>query len=144
MSDKYFLDTNVLVYTFDFSAPEKQKTAQDLVAHALESGAGWISYQVVQEFLNVARTKFETPMGIHEALAYLDRILRPLCAISSGAHLWEDALHIQNRWQYGFYDSLIIAAARHTDCRILYSEDMQHGQVIDDLRITDPFRRSWL
>lgn len=140
MSDKYFLDTNILVYTFDFSAPDKQKTAQDLVAQALETGAGCISYQVVQEFLNVARAKFETPMSVHEALAYLDRVLRPLCVVNAGPHLWEDGLHTQERWQYSFYDALIIAAARQADCRILYSEDMQHGQTIDNLRLINPFK----
>lgn len=138
MNDRYFLDTNILVYTFDFSAPKKQKTAQDLVANALETGQGCISYQVVQEFLNVARSKFQTPMTVHETLAYLERVLQPLCTVNPGPQLWEDALHTQERWKYSLYDSLIIAAARQADCRILYSEDMQHGQTLNGLRLVNP------
>lgn len=139
MSDKYFLDTNVLVYTFDSSAPKKRETAQDLVSQALDTGLGCISYQVVQELLNVARSKFKTPMAVHEATVYLDHVLQPLCTIYLGPFLWQEALHAQERWQYSFYDSLIIAAARQADCSILYSEDMQHQQTLNGLRVIDPF-----
>ena len=61
MSVDVFLDTNVFVYTFDARAPEKQQRARELVRSALETGKGAISWQVAQEFLNVALRKFEEP-----------------------------------------------------------------------------------
>lgn len=71
MSADYFLDTNVLVYSFDDREPTKRDTAQKLIAQALRQGCGVISWQVVQEFLNVALHKWEVPMTTGDATAYL-------------------------------------------------------------------------
>ena len=60
MKDRFFLDTNIIVYSFDSNAVEKQKKARELIAESLSSGNGIISVQVVQEFLNVATKKFKT------------------------------------------------------------------------------------
>ena len=65
--------------------------------------------------------------------------MEPLCEIHSSFMLYKDALLIKDRWKYSFYDSLIIAAALKANCTILYSEDLQHGQIIDDLKIVNPF-----
>lgn len=64
MSADYFLDTNVLVYSFDENAPAKQDAARQLIAGALRQGCGVISWQVVQEFLNVVLHKWEKPMCV--------------------------------------------------------------------------------
>ena len=63
MNGKYFIDTNIFVYTFDNSDSEKQKLSQQIVAHALEKSTGVISYQVIQEFLNVSTKKFKSPFN---------------------------------------------------------------------------------
>jgi predicted nucleic acid-binding protein len=138
MSARYFLDTNILVYTFDRTAPRKRKRATELVAAALQ-GRGAISFQVVQEFLNVALRKFAQPMAISEAQAYLDAVLVPLCRIHSGPELYRDALAAKLRWRFSFYDSLIVAAAIGSGCDVLYSEDLQHGQQLGTLQVVDPF-----
>ena len=75
MRDRFFLDTNIFVYTFDSREPKKQARAQDLVSDALTRGRGVISHQVVQEFLNVATQKFANPLSESDALVYLDRVL---------------------------------------------------------------------
>lgn len=139
MSGRFFLDTNVLVYSFDDTAPAKRDRARALIADALE-GQGLISYQVVQEFLNVALRKFAQPMTATQATTYLDGVLAPLCALQSSVPLYHDALAVRLRWGFSFYDALIVASARRAGCSTLYSEDLQHGQDLDGLVVVDPFR----
>lgn len=139
MPAEFFLDTNVLVYTFDRRDPEKRASALALVERALETGDGIVSGQVVQEFLNVALHKFERPLTAGEAVRYLRDVLDPLCAIFSSLALYEHAISLQARWRFGFYDSLIVSAALEAGCKTLYSEDLQDGQEVESLRIVNPF-----
>ena len=139
MNAEFFIDTNVLVYTFDSDHPDKQARAQDLVETALSKGTGVISYQVVQEFLNVALHKFAKPMAPDDAARFLGKVLEPLCEVGSSISLYEQAIALQERWRYRFYDALIIGSALQTGCETLYSEDLQHGQKIESLTIVNPF-----
>ena len=138
MNDKYFLDTNVIAYSFDPNISDKQHVARSLISNAL-TGQGCISYQVVQEFFNVATRKFETPLSLQDCKIYLNDVLAPLCEIFPSIEFYSQALQIKERWQYSLYDSLIVTAALQANCTILYSEDMHHGQVINQLTITNPF-----
>lgn len=140
MSDKYFLDTNVLAYAFDRKAPEKAKTAQKLVEEALETRRGVISYQVIQEFFNVAFRRFPEPLTADEAQQYLSTVLRRLLRVQSSVGLYSEALHVRERYRLSWYDSLIVAAAWEAKCGVLYTEDWQHGQRLGDLRVINPFR----
>ena len=139
MNAKFFIDTNIFVYTFDSSAPAKQKKSQKLVAMALENGLGVISYQVVQEFINVATRKFKTPMSIHECRQYVETIMQPLCEIYPTFDLYKKSLETMNETGYSFYDSLIVSAAIISNCRILYSEDLQDGYKYSGVKIKNPF-----
>ncbi|HTH46905.1 MAG TPA: PIN domain-containing protein [Candidatus Limnocylindria bacterium] len=139
MSARFFLDTNVFVYTFDHSAPLKRKRAEQLVAEAMDGQAGVISSQVVQEFLNVATRKFSPAMKPAEARAYLDTVLIPLCEIFPSAALYQQTLQIQAETGFSFYDSLMVAAALEADCATLYSEDLQHDRRLHGLAIINPF-----
>lgn len=135
---KFFLDTNVIVYTFDQSAPQKQKIAQHLLEQTL-SGQGCISYQVIQEFTNLALRKFSPTMTTSEAQRYLENVLLPICEFYPTEKFYQRGLSIQERWRFSWYDSLIITAALEIGCDVLYSEDMQHGQKIETLTILNPF-----
>jgi predicted nucleic acid-binding protein len=139
MSDRFFLDTNLFVYTFDDTAPAKAKKAAQLIRRAADTGEGIISYQVVQEFFNVAFRRFAQPMSAAEAEQYLITVLRPLLAIHSSPALYFAALRIAGRHRISWYDSLIVAAALEGQCEQLYSEDFQHGRKIENLRIANPF-----
>ena len=139
MNDKYFIDTNILVYSFDKSSKAKQDKAQKLISGALANNAGIISYQVLQEFLNLSTKKFVKPFSLKEIRKYLDEVLVPLCAVHSSAGLYFKAIRIQEESHYSFYDSLIIAGAVEAGCRILYSEDFQHQQKLSGLEIINPF-----
>jgi predicted nucleic acid-binding protein len=142
MSDKFFLDTNIFVYTFDDGDLGKRDRARTLVAEALSESRGIISYQVIQEFLNAALRKFAKPLTAADAERYLKVVLEPLCAVFAGFDLYHQAIDITERWKYSFYDSLIIASAHQAGCSVLYSEDLQHGQKIGNLRILNPFVES--
>ncbi len=139
MSDRFFLDTNVLIYSFDRNEPKKRDQARELIGEALKGSKGVISYQVAQEFLSVALRKFAVPFSPAEARRYMSVVLEPLCSVFAGFGLYEQATEISERLGYPFYDSLIIAAALQAECSVLYSEDMQHGQQIGSLRIVNPF-----
>src|SRR5579864_5482775 len=109
--EKFFLDTNIFVYTFDSRSPSKRTRASGLVAQALETRRGVISYQVVQEFLNVATRKFVKPLKVPEAQLYLARILMPLCEVFPDSALYLQALSILSETQLSFYDSLLVSSA---------------------------------
>ena len=134
-----FLDTNLFVYTFDDRDERKRRRARGLVADALHTGDGIISYQVVQEFFNVATRKFTTPLRAEDCGRYLDRVLTPLCEIFPSIPLYRAALDIHERWQLSYYDALIAASALQGGCDLLYTEDLHHGLKIQSLTVTNPF-----
>jgi len=140
MSDSFFLDTNVFVYKFDTRAPAKTKRASELIRIAVATKRGVVSYQVVQEFFNLALTRFAKPFTIGEAEDYLAATFNPLLAVHSSPRLFLQALQIQSQHHFSWSDALIVAAAQQANCSILYTEDMQHGQRIGELRIENPFR----
>jgi predicted nucleic acid-binding protein len=139
MSGRFFLDTNIFVHSFDAKAPAKAKRSSLLIRQAADTGKGIVSYQVVQEFFNVAFRRFVQPMNVAEAEQYLITVFRPLLAIHSSPALYVEALRIGEKYHFSWYDSLIVAAALEAECSLLYSEDLQHGQKIEDLRIENPF-----
>ncbi len=134
MSDKVFLDTNILIYGYSQDEPDKQQCAIDCV----QSGEGWISTQVLNETINVLRRKFSLEYSqIRAVIAELTEQFE--IAIVSVTTV-ETALNLGERYQYSYFDSLIVASALEVDCKILYSEDLQDGQQIDNqLTIINPF-----
>src|SRR5258708_11285314 len=139
MSGRFFLDTMIFVYNFDAHAPAKAKKATQLIRRAADTGEGIISYQVVQEFFSVAFRRFPQPLSVAEAEQYLITVLRPLLAVHSSPAIYFAALRIREEYRISWYDSLIVAAALEGQCDRLYSEDFQHGQKIEGLRIENPF-----
>jgi predicted nucleic acid-binding protein len=139
MNGKFFLDTNVFLYLFDTTAPAKAKKATRLVRQAVDTGKGIVSYQVVQEFFNVALRRFAHPMSGAEAEQYLITVLRPLLAVHSSPALYVEALRIAGKHRMAWYDSIIVASALEGRCETLYSEDFQHGRQIEGLRVENPF-----
>jgi predicted nucleic acid-binding protein len=136
---RHFLDTNIFVYTFDIASSKKAKRAEDLIAEALTTGAGMISYQVAQEFVAAARKPFRTAMSFEQIERYWHTTLRPLLLVHSSPGLFIRALDLARRDQLSWYDSLIVAAAIQGGCEVLYSEDLQHGRRFGDLLVENPF-----
>jgi predicted nucleic acid-binding protein len=135
-----FIDSNVFVYLFDETDEGKREIADGIVGSALQAHSASISFQVVQEFLNVVTRKLPTPMTAEDAGRFLEQVLGPLWRIYPSLALYRRALGVQVRYRLSFYDSLIIAAALEAGCSRLYSEDLQDGQRIEGLAIENPFR----
>jgi predicted nucleic acid-binding protein len=117
----------------------KQEKARRLVTWALEKHDGIISFQVVQEFLNVATRKPRCYMTQPEAQAYLSQVLMPLCEVFPDASLYSSALSVADETGWTFYDSLIVSAALAAECGVLLTEDLQHGRTIRGIEIRNPF-----
>lgn len=139
MSARFFLDTNIFVYCFDESSPNKAAEAIKLIRRAIETRGGIVSYQVVQEFFNVALRRFPKPMSSGDAEQYLSTTFRPLLSVHSSPTLYGEALRIGARFQLRWYDALIVASAIEGQCDVLYSEDFQDGQKIGSMTISNPF-----
>jgi len=139
MPDRFFLDTNIFLYSFDHYAPAKSLRAVELIKMALKTRKGFISYQVVQEFFNVALQRFPRRMKVEDAEHYFSTTFRPLLGIHSSSALYMEAIHLQGRYRVSWYDALILAAAIEAECHVLMTEDLQHGQRFGDLRIENPF-----
>ena|ERR1700691_2908888 len=139
MSGRFFLDTNIFVYSFDVSSPKKSARARKLIRSAIEPRGGIVSYQVVQEFFNVALRRFSEPMSAVDAEQYLSTTFRPLLSVNSSQALYGEALRIGASFQLPWYNSLIVASAIEGHCEVLYSEDFQDGQQLGSITISDPF-----
>ena len=113
--------------------------ASRLIRAALESQNGVVSYQVVQEFFNVAQRRFAQPMCPAEAAQYLDAVFRPLLRVHSSSSLFAEALSLKSSAGFSWFDSILVASALQAECTHLYTEDLQHGQRIGKLRIVNPF-----
>jgi predicted nucleic acid-binding protein len=138
MATKVFLDTNVLVYAFDETAPEKKKRAREIMSG--QAGLDWeISWQVVQEFCHVALHRFVVPVKQTDLMDYLTLVLWPRCRVLPYAEIYAQALTLQQQTQYRFYDALILAAAIRSGAKVLYSEDLQEGRHFGDLKVENPF-----
>jgi predicted nucleic acid-binding protein len=139
MNDRFFLDTNVVFYVFDQSSPSKANQANLLLREGLATRKGAVSYQVVQEFFNVAYKRSQSPMRLQDAEHFFSTALRPLCVVHSSLALFYKALQLVDRFQLQWYDALIVAGALEAKCGILYSEDFQNGQKFEGLEVRNPF-----
>jgi predicted nucleic acid-binding protein len=136
---RFFLDTNIFVYTFDETSQVRMAKARELIEMALTTGLGVVSHQVVQEFLNVATSEFAVPLSPADCRTYLEQVLAPLWRVWPNAALYLRALEVQEQSGYGLHDSLMVASALVAGCHILYTQDLQHGRRFDSLTVVDPF-----
>jgi len=139
MSDRIFLDTNIFVYSVTIDDPGKSQIATGLIREALSTQKGVVSFQVVQEFFNVATRKFEQRMQLADREEYLSTVFRPMLRVHSSLALYSEGLALQSRYRISWYDALIVCAAEQAGCGRLYSEDLQHGQQFGSLAIVNPF-----
>jgi predicted nucleic acid-binding protein len=137
MGAEAFLDTNILLYALvpDRTLPHDPRAE---IAEELLARGGVVSVQVLSEFCDVASRK------LGKSWSDLSRLLvsiETLCgrALPLTAELHNAAVAISARNRFRIYDSTIVAAAVAAKCAVLYSEDMQHGQVVDGVRIENPF-----
>jgi len=137
MRDKFFVDTNILVYAHDRSAGIKRIRAMELLERLWISGNGVLSTQVLQEFRVNLRRKTANPPGIDELRALLREYSTWEVVIHSPDSIMR-ALDIEDRYKISFWDALILQAAHDAGTSIVYSEDLARGQIYGAVRVVNP------
>jgi predicted nucleic acid-binding protein len=137
MSDRSFVDSNVLIYAYDADAGVKRIAAAALLRNLWDQRSGVLSTQVLHEFyINVTR-KIATPLAKSSARAVVDAYA-PWCVNTTAAET-SAAFRIEDEAQIGFWDALIVAAAHKAGAVRIFSEDLNRGQTIAGVRIENPF-----
>ena len=136
-----FLDTNVLLYAYDTAAGEKHNRARELILGLARNHQAAISVQVMQEFYVNAVTKIAQPLTFEQAALRLEAFSRwyvhsplPTDVIA--------ATQLRQRHQLSFWDAMIVLSAQRMNCQILWTEDLNAGQVIEGVQICNPFAES--
>jgi predicted nucleic acid-binding protein len=131
-----FLDTNILVYAEDRADPVKQRKAVELILEHKRQRTGVVSLQVLQEFFVTVTRKLKLDVGVarykvefHSRFQVAEPTVSDILA----------AIDLNRLHGFSFWDALVLRMAKQTGCRVLLSEDMQHGQEVDGVRIVNPF-----
>jgi len=136
MTAPVFVDSNVFLYALDEADPKKQQTARQWRAELWKSRRGRVSFQVLAEFyVNAVRKQ---PAARDEVRAEV-RDLLAWNPVIADAVLLEQGWKIQDRYQFSYWDALIVAAAKVCGCRYLLTEDLQSGQKLDGIEVVNPF-----
>lgn len=135
MSDKIFLDTNILVYAHSDTEPAKKKIVETIIE---ANDRLVISIQVLNEFINVMHKKRGIPLKT--LVAAIRELSENFTVVQITVHTIEQALHIAAQYNYSYFDSLMLSAALEHDCSIIYTEDMHHTHTLHTLKIQNPFR----
>jgi predicted nucleic acid-binding protein len=136
MTAPVFVDSNVFLYALDKADLEKQQAALKWRAELWKSRRGRVSFQVLGEFyVNAIRI---LPTARDEARAEVRDLLawRP---VVTDVKLLEQGWKIQDRYQFSYWDALIVAAAKTSSCSYLLTEDLQAGQNVDGVEVVNPF-----
>jgi predicted nucleic acid-binding protein len=134
---KSFVDTNVLVYAHHISVGPKHDRAKHLISGLWESQTGIVSTQVLQEFcFTVRRLARNYPISdLHEAV----RKYAGWTVITNTSESILNALKLESRYNVSFWEALIINAAQVSEADVLYTEDLNHGQIFGSVRVVNPF-----
>jgi len=137
MSDKCFVDTNILVYAHDRSAGVKHQRAQRLLQQLWDSGQGVLSTQVLQELCINLRRKISRPLPV-EDVRLLIRDYATWEVVTNTSESVLQALDIELRYKTSFWDALILQAAETSGAAILYTEDLATGQRYRAVQVVNP------
>jgi predicted nucleic acid-binding protein len=139
MSDRRFVDTNILIYAHDTSAAARHERARDLLSELWEDGSGTLSTQVLQELAVNLRRKVPKPLGARQIREIVSDYLTWHVVVNTPDSVLA-ALDLQERYRISFWDAMIVHAANVSGAMILYSEDLSDNQVYGSIRVENPFR----
>jgi predicted nucleic acid-binding protein len=139
MSDKYFVDTNILMYAHDTSAGAKHSRAKALVEELWRNRTGVVSTQVLQELAVNLRRKAGRPLDTKATREIVADYLTWQVVVNGGESILE-ALDLEARYQISFWDALVVQAANASSAEVLYSEDLSDEQAYGAVRVINPFR----
>jgi predicted nucleic acid-binding protein len=139
MSDRYFVDTNILMYAHDTAAGDKHARAKALVEDLWEKRSGVVSTQVLQELAVNLRRKAKKPIDAKATRDIVSDYLSWQVVVNGGDSILE-ALELEARYQLSFWDALVIQAAQLSGAEVLYSEDLSDGQKYGSVQVINPLR----
>ena len=139
MSDRSFVDTNILMYAHDNAAGEKHERAKTLMEELWRERKGVVSTQVLQELAVNLRRKAARPLDAKATREIVADYLTWQVVVNSGESILE-ALDLEARFQISFWDALVVQAAQASGAEILYSEDLSDGQTYGTVRVINPLR----
>ena len=134
-----FVDTNVLVYALDGSAGTKHTMARDLLQRVWQDRTGCLSVQVLQEFYVTVTRKIPRPIPSPEALELVHDLMAWTVHTPDAGDV-EAAIRLHQALQFSFWDAMVLHSALRLQCAVLWSEDLTHGQQVQDLVVMSPFR----
>jgi predicted nucleic acid-binding protein len=137
MSDRCFVDTNILMYAHDSASGEKHEKAKALVETLWETRSGVVSTQVLQELAVNLRKKAKKPLDAKATRDVVSDYLAWQVVVNKGESILE-ALDLEARYKVSFWDALVIQAAQASGAKILYSEDLSDGQWYGTVQVRDP------
>ncbi len=137
MPDKYFVDTNILLYAHDRSTGVKHERARQLVERLWTSGQSVLSTQVLQELCINLRRKVAPPLPVDEIRHLIQDYLSWEIVVNNPASILH-ALEIEVRYQVSFWDALVLQAAEAAGAAVLYSEDLAAGQKYSGVKVINP------
>jgi predicted nucleic acid-binding protein len=140
MSDKFFVDTNILMYAHDTAAGAKHESARALVEELWRDRSGVVSTQVLQELAVNLRRKAGRPLQAKATREIVSDYLSWQVVINDANSILE-ALDLQERFQISFWDALVVQAAQSCGAEVLYSEDLSDGQRYGSVRVINPLTR---
>ena len=139
MSDRFFVDTNILMYAHDSAAGEKHARAKALVEDLWETRSGVVSTQVLQELAVNLRRKAKKPLDAQATRDVVSDYLAWQVVVNTGDSILE-ALDLESRYRVSFWDALVIQAAQAGGAEILYSEDLSDGQRYGSVLVSNPLK----
>jgi predicted nucleic acid-binding protein len=139
MSDRVFIDTNVLVYAYDIDSGEKQRTAERILLGLRQGRSGALSMQVLQEFYSSVTRKLKTPLSRKEAREVVEDFA--FWCVETTPEAIRQAFRIEDEAKIGFWDAMIVAAAIKSGATRILTEDLSSGQIIAGITIENPFNR---
>ena len=140
MSDKFFIDSNILVYAHDTENLEKQQQAQAVIFEGIRSENAVISTQVLSEFYVSITQKIKSPLSILKAKEEI-KYLSILEIVEIDISMILLAIDLQHKWRISYWDGLIICAAEQARCKALISEDFNDQQTYGHIIVKNPFRK---
>lgn len=140
MTDRQLIDTNILVYAYDHSEPEKQEKAVEILNNVVEEGSGVISTQVLSEFFVASTKKIPSPLTLREASERVENFISIWPVIEITPLIIIEAMRGARQYTLSFWDSLIWATARLNQIRIVLSEDFNAGQTLEGIRFVNPLK----
>lgn len=138
MIDKIFVDTNILVYPYDNSEPEKQAKSIAVLDRLIASNSGVISSQILAEFFVTVTRKIATPLTISEAIARIENYLNIWIVVEVTPLIVLEAAKAVKNYQLSFWDAQILATAKLYEIPLIYSEDFNQGACLDGVKFVNP------